>query len=98
MNKIKFNDVEFEVESYNKNTSFNGEEIDSYASCSIITNDVISLGNVAMEEITSLQIIHDEEVIYDLHDINAKIDNINEYLNGDRININVNLKFDTKIA
>lgn len=92
MNTIKFNDAEFEVESYSKSTYFNNE-LSSSASCSIITNDLDALNALAMAPITSLQILHEGEVIYNLHDINAKIDNINEYLNGNRMNINVNLNF-----
>lgn len=92
MNKIKFNDVEFEVESYSKNTYFH-EELSSNGNCSIITDDMDALHALAEVPITSLQILHDGEVIYNLHDINAKIDNINEYLSGDRMSINVNLIF-----
>lgn len=92
MNKIKFNDVEFEVESYNKNTYFH-EELSSNGNCSIITDNMDALNALAEVPITSLQILHDGEVIYNLHDINAKIDNINEYLSGDRMSINVNLIF-----
>lgn len=92
MNKIKFNDVEFEVESYSKNTYFNNE-LSSNGNCSIITDDMDALNALANVPITSLQILHDGEVIYNLHDINAKIDNINEYLSGDRMSINVNLIF-----
>ena len=92
MNKIKFNDVEFEVESYSKNTYFH-EELSSNGSCSIITDNMDALNALAEVPITSLQILHDGEVIYNLHDINAKIDTINEYLSGDRMSINVNLIF-----
>ena len=92
MNKIKFNDVEFEVESYSKNTYFH-EELSSNGNCSIITDDMDALHALAEVPITSIQILHDGEVIYNLHDINAKIDNINEYLSGDRMSINVNLIF-----
>ena len=92
MNKIKFNDIEFEVESYSKNTYFH-EELSSNGNCSIITDDMDALNALAEVPITSLQILHDGEVIYNLHDINAKIDTINEYLSGDRMSINVNLIF-----
>ena len=92
MNTIKFNNAEFEVESYSKTTYFNNA-LSSNASCSIITNDIDTLNALAIEPITSLQILHEGEVIYNLHDINAKIDSINEYLNGNRMNINVSLNF-----
>lgn len=93
MNKIKFNNTEYEVESYSKNTSFSGETIVSNAYCAIITDDVASLNTLAQTTITSIQIYHNEVLIYNLSDISAKIDSINEYLQGERMGINVNLTF-----
>ena len=93
MNTIKFNDTSFEVESYNKNTSFMGETISSSASCTINTNNIESLNALAQDSITSIQILHNNDLIYNLADIDAKIDNISEYLNGDRMGVSVNLTF-----
>lgn len=93
MNKIKFNNSEFEIESYSKNTYFSNDTINSNANCSIITNDIDSLMTVAQNIITSLQIYHDDSLIYNLQNIEAHIDNISETLNDDKINIYINLIF-----
>lgn len=94
MDKIKFNNTEFEVESYNRNTSFSEGTISSSAYCSVKVQDIDEITELAQEPITSIQIIHDDTVIYDLDDINAQIDNTNEsYNGGDRVYTNINLVF-----
>ena len=93
MNKIKFNNAEFEVESYNKTTSFMGETMSSTAYCTIITDDIEALNEVAQTEITTIQISHDDEVIYSLENQHGHIDSTNEYLNGDRMSVSANLSF-----
>jgi len=47
MNTIKFNDVAFEVESYNKSTYFGGGSINSNASCNIHVDDINILNTLA---------------------------------------------------
>ena len=94
MNTIKFNNTTFEVFSYNKNTYFGGESINSNASCSIKVTDMATLNALTSVPITSLQIYYNETLIYDLQDISAKIDSISEYLNTERMEISVNLTFD----
>lgn len=93
MNIIKFNNVEFEVIGYNKNTYFSDDTITSSASCQIIVADMDVLNNLANTAITSLQILHDGNIIYNLSDITAHIDNISEYLNVDKMDISVVLRF-----
>ena len=93
MNIIKLNNAEFEVENYNKNTFFGGESISSTASCSVLTNDPTVFNEMASTPITSIQILHDGEVIYNLQNISARIESINEYLNVDRMSINIGLNF-----
>ena len=94
MNTIKLNNVEFAVESYNKNTTFSGETVSSngYISFAPIDN-IDALNTLSQSAITSIQILHDEKVIYDLQNINAHVDSMNEYLSGDRMTIGVNLTF-----
>lgn len=94
MNKIKLNNAEFEIENYNKNTYFNEDSISSDASFQITVNDMAVLNALVKETITDIQITHDDNVIYTLADLNAHINNINEYLSFDRINVNVSLRFD----
>ena len=54
MNKIKFNNAEYEINSYNKNTYFGGESMNSTANCTLVTTDVTGLNALAAETITSL--------------------------------------------
>ena len=93
MNTIKFNNVTIEVEGYNKNTYLNGNTITSNASCSVRTNDMTTLNELMQTPIEAIQIYHNDTLIYDLDDIDARIESINEYLNEDHMNINVNLAF-----
>ncbi len=95
MNTIKFNNTVFEVESYNKNTYFNEDSISSNGSCQIITNNIIELNELAQETITTIQIYHNETLIYDLQNIECKINSVSEYLNGDRVSIGLSFIFDT---
>ena len=94
MNTIKFNDTTFLVESYNRTTSFAGEVITSTGYCLIFTDDISALEALADTTITSIQIYHDNELIYNLTDASVHIENINEYLNVDKMFVNVNLIFD----
>ena len=94
MDKIKFNNTEFEVESYNRNTSFFEGNISSSGYFSVKVQDIDEITELAQETITSIQIIHDNEVIYNLSDIEAHIDNtVESYNGGDRIYTNINLIF-----
>ena len=95
MNTIKINNLELTVESYNKNTYFNGQTIASNATCNVITSDITTLHELMEEEITSIQIFYEGTLIYNLQNITARIESINEYLNTDRMNININFTFDT---
>jgi hypothetical protein len=93
MNKIKFDNTEFEVLSYSKTTYFNSESINSNGSCSILTDNIGTVNELAENPIDTIQIYHDNELVYDLQDANAKIDSINEYFTGERMNISINFSF-----
>ena len=93
MNVIKFNNEEFEVEGYNKNTYFTGETITSNANCSLNNCDMEALNALAQETITTIEILHDGVSIYKIEDLTAKIESINESLGGDRMYINVTFIF-----
>lgn len=94
MNTIKLNDLELEVTSYSKLISFNDNMMSSSASCQVITTNNEAIIDLAKETITSIQIKHNDEVIYNSSDINARIANVNEYLNTARIDINITLAFE----
>lgn len=93
MNILKVNNLEMEVISYNRNTYFSAGGISSNASCAVKTLQLAALRAMAEEPITSIQIISDNKLIYDLSDINAKIDSINEYLNGNQVDVGINFSF-----
>lgn len=94
MKTIKFNNVEFNLDSYSRSTSFMTDTIISTGYCALSNVDNMSdLKSVAQEDITSLQIYCDENLIYSLEDINLHIDSINEYLQEDKMIVNLNLTF-----
>jgi len=95
MNVIKLNNAEFQVESYSRNTSFYNEEgtVVSAATCGLITNNLNALNELAATTITSIQILHDDNLIYNLENIDAVIENISESLSDDRVWVYVNIKF-----
>jgi len=65
----------------------------STATCQVVCNDINALYDLMHDTITSIQIRHNDELIYDSQNIQAKIDNINEYLSMDRMNINISFTF-----
>ena len=93
MNTIKFNNHSYEVLNFNKNTYFSAEQINSSANCQIKTSDITSLYELATETIETLQIYHDNELIYDLSNLSGRLSSIDEYLADDRINITLNCSF-----
>ena len=93
MNTIKFNNHTYEVLSFNKNTYFGGESISSSSNCQIKTADITSLHALATEKIETLQIYHDNTLIYDLQNLNGNLTSIDEYLSEDRVNISLNFNF-----
>ena len=97
MNTIKFNNHSYGVYSFSKNTYFNDDGISSNANCSIETNDITSLHELAQEGIQTLQIYHDDTLIYNLSNLDGKLTSIDEYLSDDRVNINLNLNFSVTI-
>lgn len=93
MNYIKFNDLTCQVVSFNKYTNFDENGMSGSCNCQIITDDITALQALGLETITSLQIIHDEDIIYNLQNISAKMTSINEYLADNHIDINLTLTF-----
>ena len=54
-----------------------------------------TLNALASDPITSIQIYHDDNLIYNLANIDAEIENITEWLNFDKMSIGINIKFNT---
>lgn len=95
MSTIKFNkEVEMEVESYNRNTTFNIDgSITSNASCNVHVDNISTLNDLALQPITAIQIYTDGNLIYDLDNINARVESIGEYLNMGIMGTNMNIVF-----
>ena len=96
MNIIKLNDLEMQVEGYNKNTYLNENKIISNATCTINTNNINALHELMSDSIQTIQIYHDDTLIYNLENLNAHITNINEYLNIDHIGVSLGISFDNE--
>lgn len=94
MNTIKLNNVEFEIVGYNRSTYFNGTNMTSTANCTCRNASPEVLNSLLGVEITSLQIYYNDSLIYNLQDISARLDTINEYLNTEHIDTAINLTFD----
>jgi len=85
MTKIVFNNNEneaVEISGFNRNTSFSEDNTISNAYVNAI-GGVAILQKYGIETINSIKIYNDEEVIYELDNLNAKISNIDEYLNNE---------------
>ena len=98
MNTIKLNNTTYEVLSFNRNTYFGGEEITSTASCQIKTTDISSVHALAQTTISTLQIYHDNTLIYNLTGVNGKLNSMDEYLMNDQINITINLNLNETVT
>ena len=97
MNKIVLNTAEFEIDTFNKSTNYSEGNITSTGYMSVFTTNISELNTLAKETITSLKIYHDETLIYNLENINAHIDNINEFLSGDHMSINITMTFKEEV-
>ena len=84
------------VGSYNKSTYFDGDTITSTASCTVTPTDMTALNLIAATEITDIQIMHDDALIYDLRNVHGHINNISEYLNEDHVDVTISLTFDNE--
>ena len=99
MNKIKLDQLEMEVESYNKSTYFNNDTINSSGNCAVNTSNMTALAELAKNPINTIQIYNnDDALIYDLQNANANIESISEYLNGEKMSININFIFNYSSA
>ena len=96
MNTIKLNNTEIPVTNYSKTTTFSEDTINSYAYTMVNASDMAALEALAATPITSLQIYHDGTLVYDLGEINARIDSINDSLSDDRVYTNINMTFITE--
>ena len=96
MAKIILNNEEFDFSGYNRSIYFSDENMTSNGYISNLrgTNVANRLSDLAQETITSITIKKDNDVIYELDNIDAKINTMDESYNGDDAVItNVNIQF-----
>lgn len=91
MNTIKFNDVEGMLLSFNKNTYFNEDGISGNITCEMENVDIDELQALGTSTITSMSIKYNDEVIYNVDTMSAKLTSINEYLMNNRIHMTLNI-------
>ena len=95
MNTIVFNDtLSLTVNSYNKSANFNGTEINQSGYTNVVTDSTDALYALAETGISSIKILHDETQIYESTNLVGHITSISEYLNGDRMSIDINFSFE----
>lgn len=86
------NTIELDINSFGRTTNFNSDNM--YSQGYIVTNsNASSLYSLAGEKITSLAIKKDDEIIYNLIDIDAKINSIDETLGLEQMTTNINIIF-----
>lgn len=93
MNYIKFNNYQCEVMSFSKYTTFTAESASGNCNCQVICVNSTELQDLGMTPITSIQIIHDEEVIYNVDHISARVTTLNETLVDDHVETYITLEF-----
>lgn len=91
MNTIKFNDFECEVVSFSKNTYYNNGVISGNVNCELVTSDIDGLHALSEDNITSIAIKHDDDLIYNTTHFTGKLSTITELLADDHIVINIML-------
>lgn len=93
MTKIKLNNYEYEIDNYNRTTNVIDGNISSSAYVNIIEGNTSTLNALLGTVVTDIEISVDEQKIYELHNIDAEITSLNEFLSGNRMSYNFNLIF-----
>ena len=87
-------ELETELTGYNRNRVIHPDEINDTTQCDIAFEDVEKFVEFGSTPITSLQIVKDGEIIYNLVNIHARIDVISERLQDEAMLVQLNLVFD----
>lgn len=93
MTQIKLNDYVCEIDSYNRNTTISGGVLSSNGYINLVNGNASELNELLGTPVTDIEITVDNEKIYELHDIDAEINSMNEYLSGNRMAYNLNIVF-----
>ena len=94
MTTIKFNDTTFIVEGFTKSTSLINGSIHSTGNCSILLDGTDSVNSLLGIEITDIEIYNNDELIYNLDNLNAHDNNINEYLSDEKMRASFSIIYD----
>jgi len=84
----------FAIRSFNRDTQFDNGEMRSYAYAGIVPDStaVSRLQAYGLSPITRIQIRNNsDEIIYDVNNITAQLNNITESLEDETINVSINL-------
>lgn len=95
MYKLILNETEFDIISFNRNTYFHEENIESDGSISFIYSAAQEqlLNTIAENQITSLVVKRYGTVVYDAGTISAKITNININIYESNNTLSANIQF-----
>ena len=97
MNTIKLNNTSFELTFYQRNVFLHDDRavngFNGGGACRIILPDVTNLADFLQQTITSIQIYHDDNLIYNLSDTNCEIVEFKEFTEDGSIIIELSLKF-----
>ena len=88
---IKLNDMECTLLTFNNNTYFNDNSASGTITCEVEVVDADDIQTLGESPITSLIIEKNDEVIYRMTKLNAKLNSINEYLMGETMHTTLNI-------
>ena len=92
MSTIILNETELEFQGYNRHTYYDANDgVISNAYINMINgeNTLASITALTKEIITSIKIKKDNEIIYELSNLNAQIQSSDESYDGNYVNINI---------
>lgn len=93
MVKIKLNNEEFEISSFTRTVNFSNTQVADTATCNVLDATEEDLTTLAEETITTIEIYNDNNKIYELTNLNARIVNLTEALNNGAIDKMLNITF-----
>ncbi len=103
MTTVVFNndlDRSFEIVSFSRNTSFGDGNMNSYAYMGVVPseNAVNNISYYGLNTITSMKLYdEDEQVIYNITNLNGSVNSIDEALDGDKVVININVRLNAEM-
>ena len=95
MKKITFNnDKTYKLDNFSKNYDFDTDPYTERASITLRSvENMDKLVELSQSAITDIVIKDEETELFSAHDINAKVQNLNEYISNSQTNTNMSLIF-----